>query len=343
VLSLPPRSRYLLAAGGLVATLLLGFAFILSYVAALHKPTPHEVTIAVAGPARAVEQVQQSLGTRSEFRIRAEPTAARARQAVNDRDAYGALLLDRQGDQLIVADAAGPTATAVVQQATQRLSTASHRPLRVRHTHQLQAGDFRGLSSFYAIVGWAFAGYVAAIVLGFLAGPAPLTLKRAGLRLAGLAVYAVLAGLLGAVAVGPILGAIDGHFSDLLAIGAFTTAATAVASAALQALLSSGGTLLSLLAFVVVGNPSAGGVFPPPLMPTFFRWVGPWLPNGAGVESLRNLVYFDGAALLGPLAVLGAYVGVSAVVLAVVAVLRTQGPRFRVVLEVAGGATHTDS
>lgn len=328
------RSRFLLAAAALGAVLALGFAFILSYVAALHDPRPHELPVAVAGPPRAVAEVQRALGAGRTFEVLPRTDERAARAALDSRDAYGALVLRTGGtDRLLLADAAGPNATALVEQAARRLAARQGRRLEVAHVHPLQPGDFRGLSSFYAVVGWAFAGYVAAIVLAFVTGPSSLSAPRAGLRLLGLAIYAIAAGLLGAIAVGPILGAIDGHFWALWGIGAFTTMAAAAATAALQAAVGLAGTFLALLAFVVVGNPSAGGVFPPELMPGFFRAVGAWLPNGAGFEALRNLVYFDGAALGRPLGVLGGYVGVAALVLGAVALVRERPPRLRVGLQ----------
>lgn len=326
--------NYLLSAGALFVILLLGFAFTSSYVSALHHPKPHQVPVAVAGPSKAVSQAKQTMGDGEALDVQAKSDAGSARQAIKDRQVYGALVLGQNSDRLILADAAGPKVTSKIQQTVAQQEKQHGRQLETEHTHRLQSGDFQGLSSFYAVVGWAFAGYVAAIVLSFVVGPAPLTARRGGLRIAALAGYAVLSGLLGAIAVDPILGAIGGHFMELWAIGAFTTAAAGMATAALQALLSMGGTLLALLAFVVVGNPSAGGVFAPELLPAFFRAVGGWLPNGAGVDALRSLVYFDGAALTQPLSVLAGYVVVAGLVLAVVGRLRTRPPRFRVTTQV---------
>jgi uncharacterized phage infection (PIP) family protein YhgE len=46
--------------------------------------------------------------------------------------------------------------------------------------------------------------------------------------------------------------------------------------------------------FVVLGNPSAGGAYPPPLLPTFWRTISSALPNGVGVQAVRKTVYFGG-------------------------------------------------
>ena len=52
---------------------------------------------------------------------------------------------------------------------------------------------------------------------------------------------------------------------------------------------------LAILLFVVLGNPSAGGAYPAPLLPPFWAAIGPWLPPGAATDAVRGIVYFGGA------------------------------------------------
>lgn len=33
------------------------------------------------------------------------------------------------------------------------------------------------------------------------------------------------------------------------------------------------------------------------LLPTLWRTIGPWLPHGAGVDSIRSIVYLGGNSL----------------------------------------------
>ena len=76
----------------------------------------------------------------------------------------------------------------------------------------------------------------------------------------------------------------------------------------------------------MLGNPSAGGAYPGPLLPPFWRAIGPWLPPGAGTSAVRGLVYFDGAGTTSPLLVLAAYAVVGAAVAGAFAgVLRSNG------------------
>jgi hypothetical protein len=59
------------------------------------------------------------------------------------------------------------------------------------------------------------------------------------------------------------------------------------------ALLGGWAILPTWLLFVIVGNAASGGAVAPPLLPPVYAFVGRWLPSGATVEALRNVVYFS--------------------------------------------------
>ena len=54
----------------------------------------------------------------------------------------------------------------------------------------------------------------------------------------------------------------------------------------------------------LLAQPAAGGAFARPLLPGFWGTVGGLLPPGAGVDLVRSVLFFDGARVLGPIAVL---------------------------------------
>jgi len=58
---------------------------------------------------------------------------------------------------------------------------------------------------------------------------------------------------------------------------------------------------------VVLGNPSAGGAYQAALLPPFWRALTGALPNGAGVDSVRRIVYFGGRGVGGDLLVIALY------------------------------------
>jgi uncharacterized phage infection (PIP) family protein YhgE len=75
-----------------------------------------------------------------------------------------------------------------------------------------------------------------------------------------------------------------------------------------QVLLGTLGVGLTLILFVVLGNPSASSACPPPLLPAFWRAISPALPNGAGVQALRHIVYFGSYGITGNLTIITAYI-----------------------------------
>ncbi|MQY08758.1 DUF3533 domain-containing protein [Actinomadura macrotermitis] len=302
-----PRAA-LLVAGVLVVQL----AFVLSYIGAFHAPAPHRVPVAVAAPsaqagAQVVERVNKLPGTPVDARVVAGPGQARAR--VLDRSVQAALVIDPQGrsDTLLVATAGGPAGPAAVEQLARRLEGAEKRAITVNDLRPPSRNDARGLSSFYLVLGWMIGGYLAAALLAQAGGARPANLNRMLIRLGTLALYAVVSGLGGALIAGPLFGALNGHFLQLWAIGALVVFAAGASTAAMQILLGTLGIGVAILLYVVLGNPSAGGPYPPELMPAFWRVIGPWLPPGAGTALVRNTVYFHGHATGGPWLVLASY------------------------------------
>lgn len=67
---------------------------------------------------------------------------------------------------------------------------------------------------------------------------------------------------------------------------------------------------------------SAGGAFPLPMLPPFWKAIGPALPPGAGTWSARSIAYFKGNDMTGPMLVLSAWAVVGSVVALLAAALR---------------------
>ncbi|MBN1093230.1 hypothetical protein JKP75_12080 [Blastococcus sp. TML/M2B] len=160
-----------------------------------------------------------------------------------------------------------------------------------------QSGDPQGSSAFYVAVGAVLAGYLLAAVLGMAKGARPATFRRTLWRLAATVPYALAVGLGIAIITGPVLGAITGHVGAVFAVATLLVLSAATVTMSFQVLFGIFGIAATILVFVVVGNPSAGGAYPYPLLPGFWREIGPWLPNGAGVDALRSAVYFGGTGM----------------------------------------------
>jgi hypothetical protein len=138
-------------------------------------------------------------------------------------------------------------------------------------------------------------------------GSRPSTPGRALVRLSALVPYAIVSGFAGALIVDRGLHALTGHFLALSLLGVLLVAGAGAVAMAFQVLFDIVGIGLTIIIFVILGNPSAGGAYAPSLLPPFWRALSPALPNGAGTDTVRRIVYFGGNGITGHLLVLCAY------------------------------------
>jgi hypothetical protein len=306
---LPDRTTLGRAAAAIAATLLLSLLFIGSYVGALHDPRPTDVPVAVA--AQVPDEVAAALGRGGAIEVRRVADAEQARRAIERRDAYGALVAGRRGLELVTAPAASVAVAQLLRAELPPQLRQAGATVRTTEVHALPTGDPRGLVSFYLAIGLVLAGYLGAALLGLALGT-ELGLRQTGRRLLAIGVLAVLGGLLGTAVASAIGG--GGAFGLCALAGALTVAAVGAATVAFQRLLGFVGTGVSILLFVILGNPAAGGAAPPELLPEPWRAVGQLLPNGAATTAIHDARYFPDASLAGPLLVLVAWTAVAVAV-----------------------------
>ncbi|MFE4261326.1 DUF3533 domain-containing protein [Streptomyces sp. NPDC056883] len=295
-----------------LGVLALQLAFITSYVGAFHHPKPSEIPIAVAAPAAPIaEQTAKQLSALPGKPLdpRAVQDEATALRQIHNRDVDGALIVDPAGttDKLLVASGGGASLSQAVEQIVGAVEKTQGRTVRVVDVAPTAAGDARGLSSFYLVVGWCVGGYLCAAILAISAGARPANVHRAVIRLGALLVYSIAAGLLGAVIADPVLGALPGSIWALWGLGTLVVFAVGAITLAFQGLAGVVGIGLAILLVVVLGNPSAGGAYPYPLLPPFWKAIGPWLPPGAGTYAARSIAYFKGNDITGSLLVLSGW------------------------------------
>ncbi|MET9468358.1 DUF3533 domain-containing protein [Streptomyces sp. NPDC006544] len=295
-----------------LGVLALQLAFITSYVGAFHHPRPSGIPFAVAAPAaRVAERSAQQLDTLpgTPLDARAAKDEAAAMDWILNREVDGALVVAPSGttDKLLVASGAGASLSQAVAEIVVAAEKAGGRTVRIVDVAPSAAGDGRGLSSFYVVVGWCVGGYLCAAILAISAGARPANMHRAVIRLGALLVYAIVAGLLGTLIAGPVLGALPGSILGLWGLGTLVVFAVGAITLAFQGLAGVVGIGLAILLVVVLGNPSAGGAYPYPLLPPFWKAIGPWLPPGAGTYAARSIAYFKGNDLTGPLLVLSGW------------------------------------
>jgi hypothetical protein len=134
-------------------------------------------------------------------------------------------------------------------------------------------------------------------------------LRRLGKVFQGLAVlaYALVAGPLVAFDVDVVVGALDGSFAGIAVVSGLLALAVAAAGHGLAHLGGAPGIAAAVLTIVLLGLSSSGGAVGYQFEPGFYGAVSQLLPPGAAVTAVRNVRYFDWAATLEPLVVLGAW------------------------------------
>lgn len=309
-----------------IGVLLLQLGFILSYVGAFHAPKPHRIPIVVAAPAELAGSLVSQLNAIPTDPVHAQAAAsqAAARTAVTTGSASAALLVDPAGtvDTLLVASGGGTSVATAAESVLNAAEAAQGRSLKVQDIVPLQSGDGRGLTGFYLVIGWIVGGYLVAALLGVAKGSRPANSRRALIRLLSILPYAVVSGLGGAIIVDPVLGALTGHLIALWWLGTLLVFAAATVTMAFQMLFGVLGIGVTVLVFVVLGNPSAGGAYQPAVLPPFWRALSQALPNGAGTHAVRQISYFNGNKIALDLIVISSYAAAGLIISLLVAILR---------------------
>lgn len=322
----PSRASGVKVAVFIAAILCVQLGFILSYVGAFHAPVASRIAVAVVAPAAVRGEVVSRLNAipGSPVLASAASSADAATAALRRGDTSGIYTVDATGstDTLTIATAGGASIATALETVFQQADASQSRSLVVKDAVPVQSGDGRGLTGFYLVTGWLVGGYLLAAVLGILLGTALSGVRQALVRLGLFVPYAILSGVGGALVVDQGLGAITGHFWPIAAVGALVVLAGAVVTVGLQSFLGIVGIGVSIVLFVVLGNPSAGGAYQAPLLPPFWRAISQALPNGAATTALRDIVYFDGNHIAGPLLLVACYAAAGVAVTLLAATLR---------------------
>lgn len=288
----------------LIPALVLTLAFAFSYVGAFHDPTPHAVPVAVVGPPEVAAQLDGLPGEPLDARRAASRSAALSE--IDDREVYGAY--DAQTNRLFVASAANRATALAMEQTFNAVAAEQGRPaVRVTDVKPLPPKDPNGTAAFYAVIAWVFGGYIASTLIGLIGSPRSRSRQRAAARIAALAGFGIVAGIVSVIILRASFDVFSGHVVALCAVASLTIFASGAASAGIQAAAGPAGTGLVILVFVILGNAASGGPFARPLLPGLWSTVGGVLPPGASVDLARSALFFDGARITGPILVLVAW------------------------------------
>jgi hypothetical protein len=280
--------------------------FVASNSFALTDPDPHGVPIGVvdrSGDGGARLQAALDAEAEGDFTVTSYASVAAARHAVTHRDVYGAVVADPASPGVFVGGANGLAVQGLFTGLAQQISPVTGGQLAVQDVAPLGDDDSRGLAVQQLVFGMIIPSFLFALFTHQLAAGAPLAA-----RVAASAIYAALAGLIGAVVACAWLGTIDGPFLGVAALGALGALAIAVAAALPIRLLGSPGIGIAAILLIVVGNGVSGASTPHQFLPDVYRQISQYMPTGAMATAVTNTVYFHGAHLTKPLLVLAVWV-----------------------------------
>jgi hypothetical protein len=258
---------------------------------------PRDLPFGLAGPVEELGSFQARLEAREgAYDVHLYDDEESAREAIEDREIYGAIVAESGGLSLLTSSAASPTVAAFL---TEDFAGPS---VDVEDVVPADRDDPRGA---------AFGSLVLPLLLGgIVTGVIVTLLGRLGLGAIGVLVaVSALTGLVAIAVVQWWLGIIEGPWllnAGVLSLGVLAVAA---AVAGLAALIGRAGIALMALLMVFVGNPWSGNVTAPELLPTAAGFIGQLMPPGAGGQLLRSTAFFDGAGSGGKLAVLLVWIG----------------------------------
>ena len=286
--SLSPRVLVALTAVFIAAV----FVFAGVYTTTQHNPTPHQLSVGIVAPDLMVKVVDLGLRTKAPgyFTLKAYPNEQSLTSAIKDRKVYGGYVYRKDSGLLLTASASGKAADTAITGLGESVSKILRQPLVPRDVASLNSHDSQGLSSYTYQYGLLVPSFFFGMLI-FMFGYGLSLSWRLGL----IGGYALSAGIVGALTVGPIVGALPDHFLALAALGALYAAMAALVTYGLCRLLSYVGLGLAALLLILVGNSTGGGSINQEFLPDFFRSIGQVLPNGAFIRSVRNTVYFGGA------------------------------------------------
>ncbi|WP_082097364.1 hypothetical protein [Demequina silvatica] len=296
----------------LVSTMLVAFG-----LPAVHSAA-HDVPIAVVAPAEAADQIAGALEAAQPgaFEVTVAASQEEAEALILDREVYGAFVVGAEGLGVEIATAASPTVATLLTQVGQAAAAQQGLAATVTDVVPTSEDDPRGVGLSAGALPIALGGFIAGVATTLL-------IRGTGRRLAAMGLFAAVGGLAMVSILEFWFGTLTGSFWATAAAAMLGILATGMTVLGLESLLGRPGIAVGALLIVFLGNPLSGLTSAPEMLPQPWGAIGQLLPPGATGTLLRNVAFFDGAAIAEPVAVLLGWAAFGAILL-VVAGLRTR-------------------
>jgi hypothetical protein len=271
---------------------------------AIRDPRPHDIPVGLVGPAPVLQQMSAAFGAAAPgaFLFTSYGSEADARSALDSRAVDGVLVLGGPRPRLVLAGAAGDGSVGVITAAFTNALKAQGMIVEVETVHPFATGDAHGLILFFVVVAVLICSLVAQALLALNTSQA-----QFAERLAVVITFAVLAGITAMITASWIAGGYGSGFWLAVGLVALGSAAIGAVVAGLAKIMGPAGVGLSGLFVVLLGLVTSGGPVGSQLLPDFYRALAPWMPAAPLYSALRGALYFDGAGIAAPVAVLAGW------------------------------------
>ncbi|HTZ42949.1 MAG TPA: hypothetical protein VMB79_03740 [Jatrophihabitans sp.] len=289
-----PGLRHLLP--HLLVPVYLALGMALAYLGGFHRAEPHHLPVAVVGSSPPSAVLATTIGDRAgaQLAVRTVPDASTARAQVRAGTLTAAYLPGPGNPTVIVDSAASPSAAQVAETVFDQVAATADRRLTVSDLEPLPATDLQGSNLFFLLVALTVGGYTAAATLGVAGAAArvPYWLRS----LLGVLVAGVIA-VLGVTVAEPVVGAVHGHFGELVLLAWLYVGGVALFGSALHAFFGRLTTAVLVTLFVMLNFTSSGGVFDGRLQAGVFSGLANVWNGSAFLRAGRGLLYRGGTGV----------------------------------------------
>ncbi|WP_194819153.1 hypothetical protein [Nocardia sp. XZ_19_385] len=257
---------------------------------------PRDLPLAVTGPQAPMVTEKLNQFSPGGFEITSPADEAAARQAIKDREVYGAILTGGGAPRVLIASGASPAVAQQLSAMAQQLSGAPAAAA-VEDVVAADPDDPRG---------GAYGAMVLPLVMSGIAGGVLLSLLVSTVtgRLVGLVTFGIAGGLLSMLIIQGWMSIVPGPYLALAAVAGLVSFAVAGTLAGLATVIGQPGIGLGALTMLLIGNPFSAATSAPEMLPQPWGAIGQLLPPGAAANLLRSVAFFDNAGATKPLVVL---------------------------------------
>jgi hypothetical protein len=319
------------------------------YLGMGHKAAPHDLPVGLIAGTDQRGQITTMLEEDGAFAVADYDSAEALITAIKRRDVYGGVDVTGEEPMLYVAGAAGASAASLLrstyndvmqQQKAQQLTAMAQggdtvgvtvaesliAAPEVTDVVPLPADDVNGVSLGFLTQALSLGGTIASIGLGRLIPRTRRSWRRGVAHLATLSLYAVgsAAAVLWSMS---WFGVGEGaDRPEMLCIFSLISLAVTGSTAGAVALVGPAGALVGAFYFTI-GTVISGASILPEFLPAFGRELGEHLPTGAGVQAVRDNLYFPDAPIGAHLTVLVLYAAIGCLIVLITNILPNRTDR----------------